>query len=396
MKLFKLSLLIIISLILTVPPLWPQGMNGGRGLVHVRSAWTLKPGYLTMYNHTRFFGKVGIASTPTKARTATTYWDVQGGISFNYGINKHIEAALSPILYQDNHKKDPGYNLPDDLFLSLKLGSYGTQGSTLSYGTMLNFRFPTGKEHNIIFEPYSAGTVEWGFTGLLTYARDPLYPEDALNVHLNLGYQNHNDVGMKFTKHKKDTIEVLSMSQELLYGIGTRFPTAQFDFSMELTGNFYIQKPPKTAYSIENYVYLTPAIVYKAYRWLSLEVSGDFLLTSAKNDETDYTVQSRIPEMPNYPGWRISLGARITLLPTTAYRVSEKDILMRKAQSRRELFEQIIKEQRETESAEEELERIKNERRKAERELERLRRILEGEGTKEKKQETDEKSPLNP
>ena len=94
--------------------------------------------------------------------------------------------------------------------------------------------------------------------------------------------------------------------------------------------------------------------------------------------------------MPNYPTWRINMGLRVTLLPTTAYKVSEKDILMRKAQNRRELFEQIIKEQRETESAEEELERIKNERRKAERELERLRRILEGEAQKSKKNESDE------
>jgi chromosome segregation ATPase len=85
------------------------------------------------------------------------------------------------------------------------------------------------------------------------------------------------------------------------------------------------------------------------------------------------------PGIPNYSTWRINLGAKFTLLPTSVYHTSERDILMQKAESRRELFEQIIRERRETESAEEELERIRDERRKAEQELERLRKILEGE-----------------
>ena len=65
---------------------------------------------------------------------------------------------------------------------------------------------------------------------------------------------------------------------------------------------------------------------------------------------------------------------------------------MQKAESRRELFEQIIKEQRETESAEAELERIKEERRKAERELERLRQILEGEARRQQQDQSYQSS----
>jgi len=395
MKILKLSLLIIINLVLLTQLSNALTINGGRGLMHVSSAWSLKPGYLTMYNHARFFGKVGVYETDI-SQSATTYWDVQGSICFNYGINNHIEVAVSPIVYQDNHKSEAGYNLPDDLFLRLKLGSYGAKGSALSYGTIFSLRFPTAKKHNLLFESYSAGSTEWGLTGLLTYSRDPLYPEDALNVHLNLGYLNHNDVGTKFSSHTKDTTEVLSMSQELLYGLGLKIPTSQFDFSLELYGNVFLQKPPKTAYSIENYLFFTPGISYKAYRWLSIEVSGDVLLSSADHDETDYTYVTKPPEMPNFPTWRINVGLKVVLLPTTAYKVSEKDILMRKAENRRELFEQIIKEQRETESAEEELDRIKSERRKAERELERLRRILEGEAKKNKSQKSDDTNPINP
>ncbi|MBN1351245.1 hypothetical protein JXJ21_17640 [candidate division KSB1 bacterium] len=294
--------------------------------------------------------------------------------------------ALSPIMYQDNHKpSSKGYNIPDDIFLGLKFGSYGSKGSSLTYGGALTFRFPTAEHHNVIFEPYSAGTVEVEAAGLLTYSRDPLYPEDALNVHFNLGYVNHNDVGQKLSLNAEDTVHVNSMSQELLYGVGVKIPSTQFDFSIELYGNAFMQKPPKTAYSLENYLFFSPGITYKAYRWLSIDFAADFLLSNSQNDESEYDFLPRFHGMPNYPSWRVNMGFRFILLPITTYRVSEKDILMRKAESRRELFEQIIKEQRETESAEEELDRIKEERRKAERELERLRRILEGEARKKQK-----------
>ena len=390
MKLMKLTLVLLGIMLITSSQSIASTLNGGRGLMHVRSAWSLKPGFLTMYAHSRFFGKVGQISSAT-TQSAVTYWDVQGSLSFNYGINQHIEIALSPIIYQDNHKSEKGYNVPDDLFLSMKFGSYGSKGSSLTFGGLLNLRFPTAEYHNIIFEPYSAGTVEIGTMGLMTYSRDPLYPEDALNVHLNLGYVNHNDVGKKFSNIESDSISVTSMTQELQYGLGVKIPSTQFDFSVELYGNTFMQKPPSTAYSVENFIFLTPAITYKAYRWLSIDFAADFLLSSSENDETNYLFAKKLHEMPNFPSWRVNMGFRIVILPMTAYRVSEKDVLIRKAENRRELFEQIIKEQRETESAEEELERIKDERRKAERELERLRRILEGEARKKQKSPDTEK-----
>ncbi len=372
--------LIIILLLELLPAVCATDLNGGNGLSYVKSAWNLRPGYLTLNARTRFFGKVADRAPAS----AITYWDVQGAFSVNYGINDHIELAISPVVYQDNHKGGSGYNFPDDIFLGLKFGSYSLKGTSLTWALSLDSRFPTAKYHNIRFEPYSAGTIEWGFTGMLTYSRDPLYPEENLNVHANFGYVNHNDVGQKLNKYRD--ISVLHMSQQLLYGVGMKVPSfSEFDFSIELYGNKFVQKPPVNAYSLESYIYLTPGVYYRAYRWLTLSFATDLRLSPDK-DETQFG-GSFPSNMPNYPGWRINLGISITLLPTSVYRLSDKDILIRKAESRRELFEQIIKEQRETESAEEELERIKEERRKAERELERLRRILQGDLKKKKEDE---------
>jgi len=375
--------ILVVLLLGWVPSLFSVGLNGGNGLTYIKSAWNLKPGYLTFYGRTRFFGKV--ASLPSQQASAVTYWDVQGAFSINYGISDHIELAISPVMYQDTHKGQSGYNVPDDLFLGLKFGSYNLKGTSLTWAVSMDSRFPTGKYHNIPFEPYSAGTIEWGFTGMLTYSRDPLYPDDNLNVHFNVGYLNHNDVGQKLSQVDYDNISVTNMSQQLFFGLGMKIPSSDFDFSIEIYGNKFLQQPPRgTAYSVEDYIYLTPGVSFRAYRWLTLNFATDLRLSPDK-DETLYTYGGKIYDMPNYPSWRINLGVNIILLPTSVYKLSDKDILMKKAESRRQLFEQIIKEQRETESAEEELERIKEERRKAERELERLRRILEGDLKKKKK-----------
>jgi len=83
-----------------------------------------------------------------------------------------------------------------------------------------------------------------------------------------------------------------------------------------------------------------------------------------------------------YPDWRVHMAVKLALLPSSLYHDSEKELLVRKAETRREVFEQIVKEQHETEKAEKELAKIKEERMKAEQELLRLRKLLEGDQTK--------------
>jgi len=366
-----------------IPGVYGNGLNGGRGLTYVKSAWNLKPGYLTFYGRSQVFGKVA-----KNQERSIAVWDIQGAVSLNYGINDHIELAVSPIMYQDTQKGDKKYMMPGDLFLGLKFGSYNINRSSLTWGVSLDTRFPTGEDYNIAFEPYSAGTVSWGFTGMLSYSKDPLYPDENLNIDFNLGYMNHNDVGEKLSGNPNDSYSVTSMTQELRYGLGIKIPTPSFDFSIEMYGNSFIQKPPKeTAFSVENYLYMTPGINYRAFRWLTLKVGADLRLSS----NTEKFIGDYSKQLPNYPSWRVNFGFNVLLLPTSVFKVNDKDILIRKAENRRELFEQIINEQRETESAEEELDRIKAERRKAERELERLRRILEG----DQKKKTKEPPPLN-
>ncbi len=379
MKVMRFTLACVSMLVLTFSSfVYGQQNSGGRGLIYVHSARTIGKGNLNAYFHSRFFGKVGTTVT------SVTYWDVQGSFTLNYGLTDRIELSLFPIVYQDTNRGKSGMNIPDDLFLKFKIGSLGTPSSKFKYGVMITSRFPIGGMHNIIYEPYSAGTVEVGFTGMASYAEDLLFPDEKFNGHFNLGYIFHNDAGNKLSESAQDTISNKSISSEVTYGMGFVYPFEKWNVTMEMNGNFFVQKPASTAYSRENYLYLTPGVSYKVYQWLHIDFAADFRLTP-DNDKTQYVYGiSQLPQQlpTSYPDWRVHMAVKLALLPASLYHDSEKDLLVRKAETRREVFEQIVREQNETEKAEKELEKIKEERMKAEQELLRLRKLLEGNQTK--------------
>ena len=378
MKALKYSL-ICITLFMAIPELFAQQNAGGRGLFYVNSARTIGKGHLNSYFHSSFFGKV------SHAEINQTMWNVQGSFTLNYGLTDRVEVSLNPIVYQDVNRgtttdgKRSKYNLPGDLFLKLKVGSLGNPKSKIKYGAMLTSRFPVGKSNNVLYEPYSAGTVALGLTTMASYAGDYLFPDESLNGHVNLGYIFHNDAGK---------IENKNISAEVTYGIGVQYPLDKWDVTMELNGNYFVQKPSVSAYSRENYLFITPGVSYRIYNWLHLDFGSDFRLSSDK-EESRYNFSGNLPN--NYPDWRVHMAIKLAILPSSLYRESERDILVKKAETRREVFEQIVRERRETGKAEQELARIKEERIKAEQELNRLRELLDGKSSKTKKAADEKK-----
>ncbi len=383
MKVSKVSLLFLLFFTVTlVPFVNAQFHAGGQGLMYTHSARNLEKGSLNAFFHSRFFGKgVEFESGPL------TIWDVQGSFALTYGLSDRVEFTFQPIIYQDDALVDS--NIPDDLFFKLKIGSLGPVASKFKYGALISTRIPLAERHNVLFEPYSAGSFEIGFIGLGSYASDVLFPNESLNAHFNLGFNLYNDSGNDINKQLPDSLANNGTSSSLNFAVGVGQPYDNWNVSAEVHGSFFVQQPPVSAYSRESYVYFTPGISYKLFNWVQLNVAADLLLTSGE-DATNYNfVAQPFSELPDtYPNWRINTGVKFNIL-SNSYQDSERDILVRKAETRRDVFEQIVREQRETEKAEKELTRIKEERLKAEQELERLRKLLEGESSKNKKKKND-------
>ena len=362
---------------------------GGKGLIYVNSAKVLKQGNLWFFGGTRFFGKVATGAS------AYTLWNVQGFSSLNYGINKNLEFGISPIFYQDTNSGDGNVldgkgNAPDDMYIHFKIGSIGAEESPYFFGAHLYTRIPTGKDHNIIYEPYSAGTVEVGITGLASYYSNTVFPDEGWSLHANLGYLNHNDVGEELTSNASDP-KPQSMSTEFLAGIGFRYPAGTFDFSLELNARTFLTKPPVTAYSREYCSYLTYGIYYKPYQWITFEMGVDIRLMSGEESSDWETTSLDAPpaNFPNYPSWRGLLGVKLAILPTSLYASKEKAQVEKKTEAQKQLLQRMMDDQINTKNADDQLLKIKAEREKVEKELERLRKLLEE--NKKKKQDPKKK-----
>ncbi|TKJ42310.1 hypothetical protein CEE37_01120 [candidate division LCP-89 bacterium B3_LCP] len=365
---FRLVLIIAVLAILLISTL-PAGatqFSGGKGLTMVQFPTLLPPGALNIKLHTRAFAK---------SLNNYTLSNGTGAVSFNFGFTKHVELGLTQILYQDLNLSARNPNnleqIPDDTYIRVKVGNFPfTIGNNyFKFGILNQLRYRTGIVDNIYLEPYVSSGIEWEMDIMISYFSNPLYEENALAVHFNLGYLNHNDAGIDTSMFKA--------SQELIYGLACVYPTRMFDFYLENSGSFFTNYPKEFIYSRENSIWMTPGLRYKMFYGVSLTLAADILLY--QEDERSTPV---LPgELPNYPSWR--MNGVISFNPSTTFykqptfsTVDDPKTLRKMLRERKSLFEWVVDEQEGLEYIDLELEKIKAERKKAEEELEQLKQEL--------------------
>ncbi len=362
--------------------------------LQVSPAYTAVKGGLFITPHSRYYfknEKFSVKGEPT----AETYWLIQSGMGIVYGFTHHLEFGLYQILYQDAHRSPEVYNLPDDLFLYATLGGFGRKNGNVRLGTQLEIRFPTAKYHNLVLEPYASDRISWSIKGLFSIITETKDPSRGVNIHANIGYVQHNDLGLTLSGRAHDPIAVQKNTTEWLYGVAFSRSFSEFAFFAELYGRAFAQKPPITAYTRENQLYFSPGIGYRANRWLFLCMALDVLILG-RNDETQYdgNKNSYTPRLwytvPNLPTWRLNISSVLSLqtkktaaTPLPTIKTDQPQIAIDVNAKENKVQQELLKEQIRTESAESELEKIRAERQRMEDLLERLRKILET-PTKEK------------
>lgn len=362
--------------------------QGNRGPLYLSTAWNLTKGDLTVQANTRFYFNNKTFGSANNLTNAVTFWDIQGGLNFSYGISQNYQLSIAQILYQDNHKPGKGYNFPDDLFLKFKAASFPKSATPYKFGAALTTRLPLAKYHNVHLEPYSAGRVEYGIQALASYSKNLLYPDDGFNAHLNLGFIDHNDRGKKFTDTRVVYVNP-THSRELYGGVAAIYPISSFDFSVELYGNYHITKPPQAAFSRHNYFYISPGVSYNSTYWLSVTCSFDFRLSPHQSSKSYWLQNFSAMLLPTYPTWRVNLSFRINPISKLKGRFesSENAGPTKNLSTKKDVFKQISEERKEIENAEEELKRIRDERKKMDEILNRLRKALEIKESKEKEKD---------
>lgn len=354
---------------------------GGRGLSNLNAAWVQDRGQFSIHAvATSYYQTARLPQKKTAFPEFATFWDIQSGLAAHFSVSRRLELTLSQTLYQDTHHDSKAANFPDDLYFAAKFGSYGGLRSKLRWGFMTSARLPLAQQHNVILENYSAGSVEFGLLGMMSFSKDVLIPENAFNFHLNFGFWHHNDTGKLLVGTPADTIAVLDPSRALLWGAGVAIPSHQFDFTFEAFGRNFLVRPPVTAYSREDFAYFTPGVAYHPAYWATLNVAFDVRLSS-NQDATRYLagLNPVNSALPSYPSWRVRFGARFALNqppPPPGQKPLFASANGRLTTAHKSLEKQLTEERRKTETAEEELTKIRNERKRMETMLSRLRSLL--------------------
>ncbi|OGB64906.1 MAG: hypothetical protein A2Y94_11040 [Caldithrix sp. RBG_13_44_9] len=379
-----------LTLIIILIPLVTFAFNstrfGSRGFFHVQTASTLYKGTLDAGTNLNFFTKVGdyLGEAKPENFAAVNWWDVQYNIYSTYGILDNLDMTFMWRIYQDANRYLVGegeseyqYNIPEDIFLDFKAGSFGINNNRFNLGFITSFRIPTAQNYNYYFEPYTAGGFEFGLTGLASYFNDPYLHDRSYSVHLNLGWYYHNDAGKVLYKditgveYKAD-----GNASALQYGLAFSYPTELFELNLEFWGNKFINAPDSMAYSREDYMYITPSVKFKPKPWFNFNLGLDIRVS--KDEDTSSKLLPSPKErlsLPNYPSWKLYLALNFRLLPWGSGFEGSKT-----GRSKVDFYESLLKDSRRSEKIEEELRRLRKEREQAEKELEELRQMLEEQG----------------
>jgi hypothetical protein len=371
------SLLLVLLFIISV-----NAQTGSKSLIHVQTARTFGEGWLVAGTDLNFYTKLGefIGTAPTDY-AAANYWLVSNNIVLTYGIIDNLDLTAALRLYQDTNR--PGeYNLPDDIFLNLKTGSFAFGGRRFYGSGMFKVRIGTGETPNYYFQEYASGGLEYGVMAAFSYHVDPYLPDRSFSTHLNIGWYSHNDAGKIVYENQNGLNQQKARfnATELQYGLGFVYPVGEVDFMLEVHGINYIEQPDTMVYSRENWGYVTPSVRYKPFHWLRADFGVDISISSQENT-TSGVPDSRLRlDLPTYADWRVHMGLHFTLLPIGTTAQTPGEVERDRFNQRVDFFQSIIEDRDRAERVQEELDRLKREREEAEKELEELKQILEEEG----------------
>lgn len=285
--------------------------TGGRGMLRVYSANTVKPGVLYANLFTQTF-LIKRASAPLGK-------DHTGSFGFTYGISNDVELTAQIVAYQDDQRGIWGPPGNTQIGMKLKLPF-----SSHSVGTGLRgfLSIPTAKNQNVLYEPYSSEQVAWGIMGLLTIDMTDTFP---LKFHSNLGYMDHN-----ISTFFSDTI-----NDQILLGLGFEFPIESVVLYTEYTGEIFYDNPNVNFRN--NSMRLTQGIKFPSILNLIFDVGVDIGLHRQAGD---------VPEpVHEYADWKVIIGASYEF--TSRSRKKKLDLSEKDLELDKEMIEEIKKKRQE-------------------------------------------------
>lgn len=286
------------------------------GNLNLQPAWNLAPYELSVSSNSQLFSKQQSFPRQGMGDYTVPFRTFNADLGINYGLARNWEIGLNPRFYQKFNQHGGGINAIQDIQLSVKYSPTISFNRFFHYGFALTGRFPWAKERNLALEHYISGRGAIRLAGMLSFTKDMVEPDKALNFHINVAYQHHLDVGQTITNSLNQGSEAFNPTQELLLGAMLSIPVNPLRINLALHGNAFIQKPPATAYYRDHSLFFSPVIQIPILPELHLNIGSELRL-SKTNKTFFYTDQGQgLPyskiEIDRTPAWRFKIGVDFT------------------------------------------------------------------------------------
>lgn len=248
---------------------------GGRGMFRVFSAEKVQRGSIFISTFYQTFLRT------TDSRGHGNDHTLQLGLT--YGMTHSLELTARLVPYQEDQIHD--FGVPGDTEVGIK---WRTPFSTMSLATGLRgfIVLPTGRSHNVPFEPYSSGKLSWGAMSMITLNVGESYP---LKVYANVGYLDHN-ITTIFSNESTD---------QLLLGVGLKIPIQPFIMYTEYTGEIFINN--KAVDFKDNSMRVTQGFKFRGPFRTTMDFGVDIGLSRNLNPVPH-------PLIHDYANWKVFAG----------------------------------------------------------------------------------------
>jgi len=325
---------------------WSQvTMMGGKGQLRLFDAENSFPGHLYVNGlYSLFLEKHDYPPTDGKGDTRSVLVkDNTFNLSLTLGISKGVELFIHTVPYQDNQKDLWGPI--GDTRCGLKV-HIPNQGAAMQIGMAGYVQIPTAPHHPLPYEPYAADAYGWTMLGILNLDLKNTGQALPLKFSLNLGYRDMDWRDQYFADQE----------DQLVAGIGCKFPIRSYQFYSEVTGDIFINHSDITLR--QNFIRFSQGVRFLGYKNFIFDLAGDFRLTGYRPTSAEV---GRNALLQRYADWKILLGASYRTTLFTRLTPEEKKARALQAEEKKKLDEIRKKREKVAQEMEELKKSIENE-----------------------------------